>query len=48
MNWFEIGKRGGQDCILSLCLFNFYVEYIMQNAVLDEASWNQDFQEKYH
>ena len=37
MNWFQIGKRGGQDCILSLCLFNFCVEYIMWNAVLDEA-----------
>ena len=37
MNWFQFGKRGGQDCILSLCLFSFYVEYIRQNAVLDEA-----------
>ena len=26
-----------QACILSLCLFNFYAEYIMQNARLDEA-----------
>ena len=27
----------GQCCILSLCLYNFYAEYIMQNAGLDEA-----------
>ena len=26
-----------QGCILSPCLFNFYVEYIMQNAGLDES-----------
>ena len=36
-NWFKIGKGLRQDCILSLCLFNFYDEYIMQNAGLDEA-----------
>ena len=36
-NWFQIGKGVHQDCILSLCLFNFYAEYIMQNAALDEA-----------
>ena len=35
MNWFKIGIR--QGCILSLCLFNLYAEYIMQNAGLDEA-----------
>ena len=35
MNWFKIGIR--QGCILSLCLFNFYAEYIKQNAGLDEA-----------
>ena len=28
---------GPQDCILSLCLFNLYVEHIMQNAGLDET-----------
>ena len=35
--WFQIGKGVCQDCILSLCLFNFYTEYIMQNARLNEA-----------
>ena len=35
--WFQIGKGVSQDCILSPCLFNFYTEYIMQNARLDEA-----------
>ena len=29
MNWFQIGKGVCQGCILSLCLFNFYAEYIM-------------------
>ena len=37
MDWFQIGKGVCQDYILSLCLFNFYAEYIMQNAGLDEA-----------
>ena len=37
MNWFKIGKSVSQDCILPLCLFNFYAEYIMQNAGLDES-----------
>ena len=36
-DWFQIGKRVHQGCILSPCLFNFYAEYIMQNAWLDEA-----------
>ena len=36
MDWFQIGKRERQGWVLSLCLFNFYVEYIMQNAGLDE------------
>ena len=44
---FQIGKGVHQGCILSSCLFNFYAEYIMSNARLDEAHWNQDFQEKY-
>ena len=35
--WFKAGKRICQGCILSLCLFNFYEEYIMQNARLDES-----------
>ena len=33
---FQIGKGVCQDCILSPCLFNFYAEYIMGNAGLDE------------
>ena len=37
MAWFQIGKGVHQGCILSLCLFNFYEEYIMRNAVLEEA-----------
>ena len=37
MDWFKTGKGVIQDCILSPCLFNLYVEYIMQNARLDEA-----------
>ena len=36
-DWFQIGKWVRQDCILSLCLFNLYAEYIMWNARLDEA-----------
>ena len=36
-DWFQIGKGVCQGCILSLCLFNLYAEYIMQNAGLDEA-----------
>ena len=37
MDCFQIGKEVHQACILSPCLFNFYSEYIMQNAGLDEA-----------
>ena len=36
-DWFQIGKGVHQSCILSPCLFNLYVEYITQNARLDEA-----------
>ena len=36
-DWFQIGKGIRQGCILSSCLFNFYAEYIMGNAGLDEA-----------
>ena len=36
-DWFQIGKGVRQGCILSPCLFNFYAEYIMRNAGLDEA-----------
>jgi len=35
-DWFQIGKGGCQGCTLSPCLFNFYAEYIMRNAELDE------------
>ena len=37
MNWFQIGKGVGQGYILSSCLFNFYAEYIMLNARLDDS-----------
>ena len=37
MDWFKIGKGVCQVCILSLCLFNLYAEYIMWNAGLEEA-----------
>ena len=33
----QIGKGVCQGCLLSLCLFNFYAEYIMRNAGLEEA-----------
>ena len=36
-DWFQIGKGVCQGCLLSPCLFNFYAEYIMRNAGLDEA-----------
>ena len=36
-DWFQIGKGVCQGCILSPCLFNFYVEYIIRNAGLEEA-----------
>ena len=37
MDWFQIGKGEYQGCILSPCLFNFYAEYNMRNARLDES-----------
>ena len=37
IDWFQIRKGVHQGCILSLCLFNFYAEYIMQNAGQDEV-----------
>ena len=37
VDWFQIGKGVHQGCTLSPCLFNFYAEYIMRNAGLDEA-----------
>ena len=36
-DWFQIGKGVRQSCILSICLFNFYAEYIMRNAGQHEA-----------
>ena len=36
-DWFQIGKGVHQGCILSPCLFNFYAEYIMRNAGLEDA-----------
>ena len=37
IDWFQIGKGVRQGCILSLCLFNLYAEYIMRNAGLEAA-----------
>ena len=36
-DWFQIGKGVRQGCILLPCLFNFYAEYILRNAGLEEA-----------
>ena len=36
-DWFQVGKRVHQGCILSPCLFNLHAEYIMRNAGLEEA-----------
>ena len=36
-DWFQIGKGVRQGCILSLCLFNFYAEYIIRNIGLEDA-----------
>ena len=36
-NWLQIGKGVHQSCILSPCLFNFYADYIMRNARVDET-----------
>ena len=36
-DWFQIGKGIRQECMWSPCLFNFYSEYIMRNAGLEEA-----------
>ena len=37
-DWFQIGKGVRQGCTLSLCLFNFYAEYIIRNAGLNEQT----------
>ena len=37
MDWFKIGKGVQQGCILSLCFFNLYAEYIMWKARLNES-----------
>ena len=37
MDWFQIGKGVHQGCVLSLCLFNLYAEYIKRNTGLEEA-----------
>ena len=36
-DWFQIGKGVRQGCILSPCLFNLHVEYIMRNSGLDQS-----------
>ena len=36
-DWFQIGKGVHQGCIFSTCLFNFYAEYIVRNAGLEET-----------
>ena len=36
-DWFQVGKGVCQGCIVSPCLFNFYAEYVMRNAGLEEA-----------
>ena len=46
-DWFQIGNGVRQGCILSPCLFNFYAEYIMRNAGLDEAQAGIKLPEKY-
>ena len=46
MDWFKIGKGVHQGCILSPYLFNFYAEYIMWNAGLDESQAGIKFARK--
>ena len=42
-DWLQIGKGVHQGCIVSSCLFNFYAEYIMRNAGLEEAQAGMKF-----
>ena len=42
-DWLQIGKGVRQGCILSPCLFNFYAEYFMRNAGLEEAKLESRF-----
>ena len=42
-DWFQIGKGVRHGCILSPCLFNFYAEYSMRDAGLDEAQAGSRF-----
>ena len=37
MDWFKIGKGVRQGCMLSSCLFNLYVEYVLWNAGLGDS-----------
>ena len=46
-DWFQIGKGVRQGCILLACLFNLHAEYIMRNAVLDEAQAGIKISGKY-
>ena len=47
LGWFQVRKGVHKACILSPCLFNLYVEYIMRNAGLDEGQLKSRFWEKY-
>ena len=51
-DWFQIGKGARQGCILLLCLFNFYAEYIMRihhekHWAGGSTSWKEDCRDKY-
>ena len=46
-DWFQIGKGVHEGCILSPCFFNLYGEYVMRNAVLEEAQAGIKSWEKY-
>ena len=43
-DWFQIGKRVRQGCVLSPCLFNLYAEYNMRNIELDETQLESKLQ----